>query len=287
MSFVHLHVHSTYSILDGFSKIKPLVQRAKELGMPALALTDHGTMYGSVTFFDAAVEAGIKPIIGLETYLSPRKMTDRDPKFDKKAFHLLLLAENMTGYQNLLKIASASQLEGFYYRPRIDRAYLKAHNEGLIATSACLSGEIPQALLNNDTQRAESALKWYLEVFGPDRFFIELQSHQIPGLQRTNQQLINLGEQYQVPFIAANDVHYINPEDARYQDILLAIQTGALIADPDRMRMGDDTYYLRSPEEMKALFGHVPGAIENTLKIAERCEMRQHNPICATCVMRV
>ena len=273
MSFVHLHVHSTYSILDGFSKIKPLVQRAKELGMPALALTDHGTMYGSVTFFDAAVEAGIKPIIGLETYLSPRKMTDRDPKFDKKAFHLLLLAENMTGYQNLLKIASASQLEGFYYRPRIDRAYLKAHNEGLIATSACLSGEIPQALLNNDTQRAESALKWYLEVFGPDRFFIELQSHQIPGLQRTNQQLINLGEQYQVPFIAANDVHYINPEDARYQDILLAIQTGALIADPDRMRMGDDTYYLRSPEEMKALFGHVPGAIENTLKIAERCEV--------------
>ncbi|MEA3327961.1 MAG: DNA polymerase III subunit alpha [Chloroflexota bacterium] len=273
MSFVHLHVHSTYSILDGFSKIKPLVQRAKELGMPALALTDHGTMYGTVAFFDAAVEAGIKPIIGLEAYLAPRKMTDRDPKYDKKAFHLLLLAENMTGYQNLLKIASASQLEGFYYRPRIDRAYLKAHNEGLIATSACLSGEIPRALLNNDTERAENALKWYQEVFGPDRFFIELQSHQIPGMQRTNQQLINLGKQYQVPFIAANDVHYINPEDARYQDILLAIQTGALIADPDRMRMGDETYYLRSPEEMKALFGHVPGAIENTLKIAERCEV--------------
>jgi len=273
MSFVHLHVHSTYSILDGFSQIKPLVQRAKELGMPALALTDHGTMYGTVAFFDAAVEAGIKPIIGLEAYLAPRNMTDRDPKYDKKAFHILLLAENMTGYQNLLKIASASQLEGFYYRPRIDRAYLEAHNEGLIATSACLSGEIPRALLNNDTKRAENALKWYMQVFGPDRFFIELQSHQIPGLQRTNQQLINIGNQFQVPFVAANDVHYINPEDARYQDILLAIQTGSLIADPDRMRMGDETYYLRSPEEMKTLFGHVPGAIENTLKIAERCEV--------------
>jgi len=241
--------------------------------MPALALTDHGTMFGAVTFFNAAVEAGIKPIIGLETYLSPRKMTDRDPRYDKKAFHLLLLAENMTGYQNLLKIASASQLEGFYYRPRIDRDYLTAHKEGLIATSSCLSGEIPRALWNNNNERAESALKWYMEVFGPDRFYIELQSHQIPGLQRTNQQLINLGTQFQVPFVAANDVHYINPEDARYQDILLAIQTGSLIADPDRMRMDDESYYLRSPEEMKTLFGHVPGAIENTLKIAERCEV--------------
>ncbi len=273
MSFVHLHVHSTYSILDGFSQIQPLVQRAKDFGMPALALTDHGTMYGAVTFFNAAIEAGIKPIIGLETYLSPRKMTDRDPRYDKKAFHLLLLAENMTGYQNLLKIASTSQLEGFYYRPRIDRDFLKAHNEGLIATSACLSGEIPRALFNNDQKRAESALKWYMEVFGPDRFYLELQSHQIPGLQKTNQQLINLGEQFQVPFVAANDVHYINPEDARYQDILLAIQTGSLIADPNRMRMNDELYYLRSPEEMKTLFGHVPGAIENTLKIAERCEV--------------
>ncbi len=273
MSFVHLHVHSTYSILDGFSQIKPLIARAKELGMPSLALTDHGTMFGTVEFFNSAIEAGIKPIIGLETYLSPRKMTDRDPRRDKRAFHLLLLAENMDGYQNLLKIASASQLEGFYYRPRIDREYLKNHSDGLIVTSGCLSGEIPRALHNNDIGRAEKALAWYLDVFGRDRFFLELQSHNIQGLEQTNQRLVDLGNRNNVKFIASNDVHYINKEDSRLQDILLAIQTGSLLADPERMRMGDDTYYLRTPEEMKNLFGHVPGAIENTLMIAERCQV--------------
>ncbi|MCB2214158.1 DNA polymerase III subunit alpha [bacterium] len=273
MSFVHLHVHSTYSILDGFSQIKPLVQRAKELGMPAVALTDHGTMFGTVEFFDAAVAAGIKPIIGLETYLAPRKMTDRDSRKDKRASHLLLLAENMAGYQNLLKIASASQLEGFYYRPRIDRDYLAANSEGLIITSGCLSGEIPRALHNDDPEKAEQTLKWYLDTFGRDRFFIELQSHNIQGLAQTNQRLIDLGNRYDVQFIATNDVHYINREDARLQDILLAIQTGSLITDPDRMRMGDDSYYLRSTQEMTDLFGHIPGAIENTLMIAERCEV--------------
>jgi DNA polymerase III subunit alpha len=273
MSFVHLHVHSTYSILDGFSQIKPLVKRAKEYGMPALALTDHGTMYGTVEFFRAAMEVGIKPIIGLEAYLAPRKMTDRDPRRDKRAAHLLLLAENMAGYQNLLKIASASQLEGFYYRPRIDRSYLASNNEGLIATSGCISGEIPRALFNNDLERARKHLEWYLGLFGRDRFFLELQSHDIKGLEQTNQRLIELGNQFDVQFVAANDVHYINKEDARLQDILLAIQTGSLLSDPDRMRMGDDSYYLRSPEEMKALFGHIPGAIENTLQIAERCNV--------------
>jgi DNA polymerase III subunit alpha len=273
MSFVHLHVHSTYSILDGFSQIKPLVARAKELGMPALALTDHGTMYGTVAFFNAAIEAEIKPIIGLETYLSPRKMTDRHPQRDKRASHLLLLAETMAGYQNLLKIASASQLQGFYYRPRIDHAFLKAHSAGLIATSSCLSGEIPRALFNNDQERAQKSLDWYLEVFGRDRFFLELQSHNIQGLAQTNQRLVDLGTRNDVQFIAANDVHYINKEDARLQDILLAIQTGSLLADPDRMKMGDDTYYLRTKEEMEALFGHIPGAIENTLMIAERCDV--------------
>jgi DNA polymerase-3 subunit alpha len=273
MSFVHLHVHSTYSILDGFSQIKPLVKRAQELGMPAVALTDHGTMFGTVEFFNAAMDTGIKPIIGLETYLSPRRMTDRDPKRDKRAAHLLLLAENMAGYQNLLEIASASQLEGFYYRPRIDREYLKAHSEGLIVTSGCLSGQIPRALHNNDLERAEKHLQWYLDVFGRDNFFIELQSHNIQGLAQTNQRLIDLGKRHNVQFVAANDVHYINPEDAKLQDILLAIQTGSLLSDPNRMRMGDNTYYLRSPEEMQNLFGHVPGAIENTLLIADRCNV--------------
>ncbi|MFN2302341.1 MAG: DNA polymerase III subunit alpha, partial [Anaerolineales bacterium] len=273
MSFVHLHVHSTYSILDGFSQIKPLVARAQELGMPALALTDHGTMFGTIEFFNEAVKIGIKPIIGLETYMAPRKMTDRDPRKDKRASHLLLLAENLTGYKNLLRIASASQLQGFYYRPRIDRTFLKSHSEGLIATSGCFSGEIPRALFNNDIKRAEHALSWFLDVFSPDRFFLELQSHNIPGLPKTNERLVELGNRFGVPFVAANDVHYINKEDARLQDILLAIQTGSLISDPDRLRMEDETYYLRSPQEMQTLFGHIPGAIENTVQIAERCEV--------------
>ena len=273
MSFVHLHVHSTYSILDGFSQIKPLVNRAKELGMPAVALTDHGTMFGTVEFFDAAIAAGIKPIIGLETYLAPRRMTDRDSRRDKRTAHLLLLAENMTGYQNLLKIASASQLDGFYYRPRIDHEYLANNSEGLIVTSGCLSGEIPRALHNDNLELAEKKLKWYLNVFGSERFFIELQSHKIPGLAQTNQRLVDLGNRHGLQFVATNDVHYVNQEDARLQDILLAIQTGSLLSDPNRMRMDDDSYYLRSIEEMQALFGHIPGAIENTVRIAERCEV--------------
>jgi len=273
MSFVHLHVHSTYSILDGFSQIEPLVARVKELGMPAVALTDHGTMFGAVEFFKAAVGEGIKPIIGLETYLAARGMTERDPLRDKRAAYLLLLAENMQGYQNLLKIASASQLEGFYYRPRIDRAFLQAHNEGLNVTTGCLSAEIPRALFNNEIELAEEHLKWYLDIFGRDRFFIELQQHPVRGLDQVNKTLIEFGERYDLDFIAANDVHYIRPEDARLQDILLAIQTGSLISDPNRMRMDGNTYYLRTPQEMEQLFGHVPGAIENTLMIAERCNV--------------
>jgi DNA polymerase III subunit alpha len=183
MSFVHLHVHSTYSILDGFSQIKPLVARAKELGMPAIALTDHGTMYGTVEFYNAAKKAGIKPIIGLETYLAAHKMTDRDPLRDKRSTHLLLLAENMAGYQNLLKIASASQLEGFYYRPRIDHEFLQTHADGLIVSSGCLSGEIPRALLNNDVERAEQSLAWYLDVFGRDRFLLSFNLMPLKGWQ--------------------------------------------------------------------------------------------------------
>ena len=172
MSFVHLHVYSSYSILDGFGKPADLVARVKQLGMPAIALTDHGTMFGTLDFYQAATAAGIKPIIGLETYLAPRSMTDRDGSRDAKPFHLVLLAENMQGYHNLLQIATASQLEGFYYHPRIDKAYLSSHSEGLIASSACLSGEIPRAILARDTERAEQALSWYLDVFGREHFYL-------------------------------------------------------------------------------------------------------------------
>lgn len=273
MSFVHLHLHSSYSVLDGFCKIKDLIARVQALGMPAVALTDHGTMFGTIDFYNAAKQAGVKPIIGLETYLAPRSMFDKDSQKDKKAAHLVLLAENMTGYHNLLEIATASQLEGFYYVPRIDRQFLASHSEGLIATSACLSGEIPRAVLNGDIARAERSLKWYLDLFGKDRFFIELQSHNIPELPMVNQSLLTLGRKLGAKLIATNDVHYINPQDAELQDILLAVQTGKVLADPDRMRMTDNSYYLRSPKEMRDLFGNIPETISNTLVIAERCDV--------------
>ena len=265
MSFAHLHVHTVYSLLDGFSNVKQLVKRAKEMGMPAVAITDHGTMFGSIDFFNAARAEGIKPIIGLESYLAARGMADKDSRLDKRSSHLLLLAENQTGYKNLLKIASAAQIDGFYYVPRIDHEFLAAHSEGLIATSGCLSAEIPRALKEDDLEKAKSMLDWYYEVFGPERFFIELQDHPIAELKKVNKHLLELGKHYNAKFVATNDVHYIEQEDAKYQDILLAIQTGALLKDPSRMKMNDDSYYLRTPAEMQTIFGNVPGAIESCL----------------------
>jgi len=273
MSFVHLHVHSEYSLLDGFSNIKKLVARAKEMGMPALALTDHGTMFGVIDFFNAAQKAGIKPIIGMEAYLAPRGMDSRDPQADKKSTHLLLLAENQTGYQNLLKLASRAQLDGFYYYPRVDHALVADHADGLICTTGCMSAEVPRLLADGNIEGARRQLDWYYETFGNDRFFLELQQHDIKELERINRQLLELGHRYDSHFVATNDVHYINPEDARLQDILLAIQTGTLLSDPNRMRMTDGSYYLRTPEEMERLFAEVPAAISNTILIAERCNV--------------
>ncbi|NMC54113.1 MAG: DNA polymerase III subunit alpha [Chloroflexi bacterium] len=273
MSFVHLHVHSQYSLLDGYSSISKLVNRAKEMEMPALALTDHGTMFGVIEFFNTATKAGIKPIIGLETYVSARRMTDRDSQLDKRSYHLLLLAENETGYQNLLQIASDSQLHGFYYKPRVDHEYLAAHSQGLIATSACLAGEIPRTILEQGEEYAAKKLDWYYEVFGKDNFFLELQHHNIKELHQVNKTLLEMGKRYNARYLATNDVHYVDRADARYQDIMLAIQTGSLLTDPDRMRMDEDTYYLRSPQEMAALFADVPEAISNSLLIAERCNV--------------
>ncbi len=273
MSFVHLHVHSEYSLLDGFSKIKKLVGRAVEMGMPAIALTDHGTMFGAINFYNAATAAGIKPIIGVEAYLAARKMDQRDNKLDKRSSHLLLLAENETGYRNLLKIASAAQLNGFYYFPRVDHEFLAAHSEGLICTSGCMSAEIPRAILRGDMAKARSKLDWYYEVFGPDNFFLELQHHDIPRIHELNHSLIELGTRYQSRLVATNDVHYVDASDARLQDILLAVQTSCVLTDPNRMRMSDESYYLRSPEEMAELFAEVPEAISNTVLIAERCEL--------------
>ncbi|MEZ0397359.1 MAG: DNA polymerase III subunit alpha [Anaerolineales bacterium] len=273
MSFVHLHVHTTYSLLDGFSNIKRLVERARAMDMPALAITDHGTMFGVIEFYHAAREAGIKPIIGVEAYLAARTMKERDPQEDKKSTHLLLLAENQTGYRNLLHIASAAQLEGYYYYPRIDKEFLASHAQGLICTSGCMSAEVPRLLKQNQPDLARRTLDWYYEVFGPDHFFIELQQHDIPELETVNKGLLELGRRYQARYLATNDVHYINPEDARLQDILLAIQTGKLLSDTDRMRYEDPSYYLRSPHEMAALFAEIPEAVTNTLAVAERCNL--------------
>ncbi len=273
MSFAHLHVHTEYSLLDGFSNIRKLVKRVKELEMPAVAITDHGTMFGVMDFYKAARDAGVKPIIGVEAYMAARGMTDRDPKLDRSSFHLLLLAENETGYKNLLKISSAAQLDGFYYYPRIDRDFLAAHSEGIICTSGCMSAEIPRALLNDNPEEAVRRMNWYFDVFGPDRFFVELQHHNIKEITDLNRSLVELGARYSAKYIATNDVHYINPEDARLQDILLAIQTQSLLTDPERMRMTDDSYYLRTPQEMSQLFAEVPEALSNTLLIAERCNV--------------
>ena len=271
MSFVHLHVHSEYSMLDGLSHVQDLVAQAQALGMPALALTDHGVMHGVVEFHQAARQAGLKPIIGIEAYLSPRRMTDRDPQLDARAFHLLLLAENDAGYRNLIQIASASQLEGFYYRPRIDREFLETHSQGLICTSGCLSGQIPRALLEGRRDEARRLIDWYMQVFGRERFYFEFQDHAIPELPEINRQLLEEARRAGGHLVATNDVHYVHPADWELQDILLCIQTGSVRADPARMRMTDPSYYLRSPSEMQALFAEIPEAVHNTLAIAERC----------------
>ncbi len=273
MSFAHLHVHTEYSLLDGFSNIKKLIKRVKELNMEHVAITDHGTMFGVIDFYKAAKAEGVKPIIGLEAYMAARTMKDKDSKLDRSSSHLLLLAENETGYKNLLKIASAAQMEGFYYYPRIDHEFLAAHAEGLIATSGCMSAEIPRSLLNEKPEEAVKKWDWYSEVFGRDNFFVELQQHNIKEITDLNKQLLSLGARYDARFIATNDVHYVNQADARLQDILLAIQTNSQLNDPDRMKMSDDSYYLRSPLEMNKLFSEVPDALSNTLLIAERCNV--------------
>lgn len=276
-SFAHLHVHTEYSLLDGMSRIKDLVKYANELGMESLAITDHGAMYGAMEFYQACKDGGIKPIIGLETYMAPRRMTDRDSKLDSSPFHLLLIAQNQIGYQNLLKIASASQLEGFYYKPRVDKDFLAAHSEGLICTTGCMAAEIPQMLMDGRDKEARDMLGWYLDVFPDERFYVELQEHDIPELYKLNDALVELAPYANVPFVATNDVHYVRRTDADPHDVLLCIGTGSLVSEKKRLRFSDDSYYMRSAEEMEAIFGHIPGAISNTLKIAEMCNVNLDN----------
>jgi len=271
MSFVHLHTHSEFSLLDGLSSPKVLAKRAAELGMPALALTDHGAMYGIVDFYRACKDAGIKPIIGIETYVARTSRFSRS-KEDGSPYHLVLLAQNQTGYLNLLKLASIAQLEGFYYKPRIDREVLEQYSEGLIALSACGAGEILRHLAAGNEEAARAAVTWYRERF-PGRYYLEVQTHDLPDLEEAYRRLVSLAHEMDVPLVATNDIHYARREQAEAHDVLLCIQTGKTLRDPDRMRMSDPSYYMRSPEEMAELFRDLPEAVSNTLRIAESCDV--------------
>ncbi len=275
MSFVHLHNHSEYSLLDGMCRIKDLVAKAKEYNMPAVALTDHGAMYGAFKFFIAARDAGIKPIIGCELYKAKGSIEDKEKTEGKGYNHLLVLCKNLTGYQNLLKLVTYSNLKGFYYKPRVDWDLLEKYGEGLIVTSSCLAGEIPQLLQEDQNEKAEEALKKYLKLWGGD-FYIELQRHpQLEIQESVNQKLIKLARKYGVPLVATNDVHYLNKDDAYAHEVLLCIQTQRSIVEKNRpMSMIDvPDYYFKSPEEMKEAFHDLPEAIENTVKIAEKCDL--------------
>ncbi len=269
--FVHLHTHTEYSLLDGLSKCSALAQHAADLGMNALAITDHGVMYGVVDFYKACKAAGIKPIIGMEAYIAPKSRQSRN-KADGKAYHILLLAQNQTGYQNLLALAGIAQLEGFYYKPRIDKEILVRYGKGLIVLSACAQGEIPQLLYQGRDDKAREVTRWYQSHF-PGRFYIELQTHEIPELDETYRKLVDLAQELDVPMVATNDIHYAKKEQSEAHDVLLCIGTAKTVNEPKRMRMSDPSYYMRSPEEMWELYGHIPEALENTVKIAEQCEV--------------
>ncbi|BCG58479.1 DNA polymerase III subunit alpha [Paenibacillus sp. URB8-2] len=270
--FVHLHVHSEYSLLDGAARIADLVRRAGEHGMKSLALTDHGVMYGAIPFYKACKERGIKPIIGCETYLTAGSRRERGSRKDQPIYHLILLAKNEEGYRNLMRLVSIGHLEGHHYKPRIDLEALAAHAEGLICLSACLGGEVPQHLLHGRDGEAKKAALRYKEIFGGD-FYLELQDHGMSEQKRVNPKLIALAEETGIPLVATNDVHYLSREDSEVQDVLICIGTGKTVDDEERLKIGTDQLYLKSGEEMAALFPHVPQAIINTADIAEQCNL--------------
>lgn len=270
IDFVHLHVHTEYSLLDGSGKITELIAKAKELGMKSIAITDHGVMYGCVDFYRAAKEAGIKPIIGCEVYVAARSMYDKNNNKENETHHLVLLVKNETGYQNLMKIVSQASIDGFYYKPRVDHDYLRQHSEGIIATSACLGGEVQANILNGNRKKAMDVALIYREIF-KDGFYLELQYHGVEEQQRVNEELIKLSRELDIPLICTNDVHYINREDSKAHDILLCVQTGKTVDEEKRMRYPSDEFYLKSPEEMYETFSYIPEALSNTTKIAEQC----------------
>ena len=270
--FVHLHIHSEFSLLDGANRIKDLPVRAKELGMKAMAITDHGVMYGVIDFYKACKKEGIKPIIGCEVYVAPRSRFDKEPGIDKQYYHLILLAKDTQGYKNLSKLVSLGFTEGYYYKPRIDLEILEKYHEGLVCLSGCLAGAVNQALMNGQTEKAEEIALWHKKVFGED-YYIEIQNNGINEQVLANQKLVQLARKLDIPLVATNDAHYLKKEDAYNHEILLCIQTGKRMSDEDRMKFDTDELYVKSPEEMSEYFSAFPDAIENTVKIAEKCNV--------------
>lgn len=284
--FVHLHLHTEYSLLDGATRIKGAIKKAVDNNMPAIAITDHGVMYGVLTFFKEAKKAGIKPIIGCEVYVAPRSMAQKEAGVDAPAHHLVLLCKDLEGYRNLCKLVSHAYLDGFYYKPKIDRELLAKHSKGLVCLSACLAGEIPQALLSGineddgdivipeaNIEKAYKMTEEYIKIFGTEDFYIEIQDHGIPAQKATNPILIDIAKKYELKIVATNDCHYINRDDAAAHDILLCVQTGRVRDDERRMRFSSDEFYLKTADEMAAVFPEYPEALANTLEIAEKCNM--------------
>ncbi len=272
--FVHLHVHTEYSLLDGHSRIGHLLKRAQELGMKAVAITDHGALYGLIAFYREAASFGIQPILGMEAYQAPRRYTDRDPKQDATSYHLTLLARTEEGYRNLVRLATKAHLEGFYYRPRIDKELLASHSKGLIGLSGCINSELCQRILQGDLRGARELAGEFRDLFEPDQFFLELQDQGLPEQRVLIPELVRIARDLRLPIVATNDVHYVMPEDAQAQDVLMCVQMNKTVDDPDRPRMGDvPQFYLKSAQEMATLFAEFPEALRNTVEIASRCKV--------------
>ena len=272
MSFVHLHLHSQYSLLDGANRLDDLLAAARDAGMPAIALTDHGNLFGAIEFYDRARRAGIKPVLGIEAYVAPGSHTERDPQ-RASSNHLVLLARDETGWRNLLQLTTRSYLDGFYYKPRIDRELLRRHAEGLIGLSACLKGEINERILARQEQEAEATARDYREILGEGNFYLELQDHGIAEQRAANEVLRRMSRRLEIPLVATNDCHYLRREDAVAHDVLLCIGTQRLRSDVDRLRYASEEFYLKGAAEMAALFPQDAAALDATLEIAERCNV--------------
>ena len=270
--FVHLHVHSEFSLLDGANRIKDLPVRAKELGMDAIAITDHGVMFGAIDFYKACKANGVKPIIGCEVYVAPRTRFDKEPNVDNKYNHLILLAKNNEGYKNLSKLVSLGFVDGYYYKPRIDKEILEKYHEGLICCSACLAGEVPQTILRDGMEKAEEVALWYKNLFGDD-YYLEVQANSLRDQIVVNQKLIQLSRKLGIKLVATNDAHYLKKEDYYNHEVLLCIQTGKRMTDEDRMSFETNDFYIKSPEETEEYFKNIPEALENTLEVANKCNV--------------